>query len=62
MEAGYDWVQYVINKPTMQEPGSTFNYNSGATQLLSYIFRKAAGKDIEEYAAQYLFAPMGIKE
>jgi len=62
MEAGYDWVQYVINKPTMQEPGSTFNYNSGATQLLSYIFRKATGKDIEEYAAQYLFAPLGIQE
>ena len=42
------------------EPGSTFNYNSGASELLAYIFRKATGKDIEEYAATNLFAPLGI--
>jgi CubicO group peptidase (beta-lactamase class C family) len=60
MEASFDWVQYVIDKPMAVEPGSTFNYNSGASELLAYIFRKATGKDIEAYAAQYLFAPLGI--
>jgi CubicO group peptidase (beta-lactamase class C family) len=43
------------------EPGQSFNYNSGASELLAYIFRKATGKDIEEYASQYLFAPLGIE-
>jgi len=62
MEASFDWVQYVIDKPMAIEPGESFNYNSGATQLLSYIFRKATGKDIEEYAAQYLFSPLGIHQ
>ena len=62
MEASFDWVKYVIDKPMAYEPGQTFAYNSGATQLLSYIFRKATGKDIEEYAAQNLFAPLGINE
>lgn len=62
MEASFDWVQYAINEPMAHEPGQTFAYNSGATQILSYIFRKATGKDIEEYAAQHLFAPLGIKE
>lgn len=62
MEAGFDWVQYAINKPMANEPGQTFAYNSGATQILSYVFRKATGKDIEEYAAQHLFAPLGIKD
>jgi CubicO group peptidase (beta-lactamase class C family) len=62
MEASFDWVQYAIDEPMAMEPGQTFAYNSGATQILSYIFRKATGKDIEEYAAQYLFAPLGIKD
>ena len=60
MEASFDWVQYVIDKPMAFEPGRQFNYNSGASQLLSYIFRKATGSDIEEYAAQHLFSPLGI--
>ena len=42
------------------EPGQSFNYNSGASELLAYIFRKATGKDIEEYAAENLFLPLGI--
>ena len=60
MEGSFDWIQYVIDKPMAIEPGQSFKYNSGATQLLSYIFRKATGKDLEEYAAQHLFSPLGI--
>jgi len=56
MEAGFDWIQYVINKPMALEPGQSFNYNSGASELLAYIFSKATGKDIEEYAAEHLFS------
>jgi CubicO group peptidase (beta-lactamase class C family) len=62
MEASFDWVQYVIDKPMALEPGQYFRYNSGASQLLSYIFRKATGKDIEEYASQHLFSPLGISQ
>jgi CubicO group peptidase (beta-lactamase class C family) len=62
MEASCDWVQYVIDKPVARDPGQEFKYNSGGSQLLSYIFRKATGKDIEEYAAEYLFLPLGISD
>lgn len=62
MESSFDWIDYVINKPMTHEPGSHFAYNSGATELLCYIFRKATGKDIEEYAAQQLFTPLGISD
>ncbi len=61
MERSPDWVQFTIDRPMTHEPGSTFQYSSGATQLLSHIFRSATGKDIEEYAAQQLFAPLGIQ-
>ena len=60
MEASLDWAKYVINKPMLQEPGEKFNYNSGATELLAYIFRVATGTDIEEYAVKNLLKPLGI--
>lgn len=60
MEAQFDWVQYVINQPMAGEPGKSFVYSSGITQLLSHIFKKATGKNVDEYAAQYLFQPLGI--
>jgi len=61
LEASFDWVKFTIDRPMAVDPGTVFNYNSGATQLLSHIFRVATGQDIEEYAAKYLFAPLGIE-
>jgi len=61
MEATDDWVQYVIDKPMAAEPGKVFNYSSGATELLAYIFKKETGQDIDDYGEKYLFAPLGIK-
>jgi CubicO group peptidase (beta-lactamase class C family) len=61
MEATDDWVQYVIDKPMVEEPGKVFNYSSGATELLAYIFHKETGQDIDAYGQKYLFAPLGIR-
>jgi Beta-lactamase len=61
MEATDDWVQYVIDKPMATEPGTVFNYSSGASELLAYIFQKETGQDIDAYGEKYLFAPLGIK-
>jgi len=61
MEATDDWVQYVIDKPMAAEPGTVFNYSSGATELLAYIFQKETGQDIDAYGEKYLFTPLGIK-
>ena len=61
MEAADDWVQYVIDRPMAHEPGKVFNYSSGVTELLAYIFEKETGKDIEQYGAKYLFSPLGME-
>ncbi len=61
MEATDDWVQYVIDKPMAEEPGTRFNYSSGATELLAYIFKRETGRDIEAYGEEYLFKPLGIR-
>lgn len=61
MEASPDWVQYFIDQPMVEEPGTQFYYNDGAPEALAYIFRIATGQDIEEYAARHLFQPVGIQ-
>jgi CubicO group peptidase (beta-lactamase class C family) len=62
LEASSDWVAFTINRPMMREPGTQFNYSSGESTLLAHIFKQATGSDIEEYAAQHLFAPLGITQ
>ncbi|MFZ3264458.1 MAG: serine hydrolase [Terriglobales bacterium] len=61
MEALDDWVQYVIDRPMAHEPGTFFAYSSGVSQLLGYIFQRATGQDIESYAAEHLFKPLGFQ-
>jgi CubicO group peptidase (beta-lactamase class C family) len=61
MEATDDWVQYVIDRPMAQEPGKVFNYSSGVSELLAYIFQKETGQDVEKYGEKYLFTPLGIE-
>jgi len=61
MEGSFDWLQIAIDHPMVAEPGSVFNYNSGATVILAHIFRKATGVDIQEYAHRHLFTPLGIE-
>lgn len=60
MEAADDWVQYVIDRPMLHDPGTVFAYSSGVSELLAYIFMKETGQDIERYAEAHLFAPLGI--
>ena len=61
MEATDDWIQYVLEQPMAFEPAKQFEYNSGATELLSYLIKKTTGKEADEYAREHLFAPLGIE-
>jgi len=60
MEASEDWIQFVLDQPMAAEPGSTFVYSSGVTELLAEVLRKATGKQADAYAAEHLFGPLGI--
>jgi CubicO group peptidase (beta-lactamase class C family) len=56
------WVNYVLEQPLADEPGTRMEYNSGISQLLSAILVQASGMTTERYAGQYLFGPLGITE
>jgi CubicO group peptidase (beta-lactamase class C family) len=60
MEKSDDWVQFVLDQPMADAPGTRFVYNSGATELLAQVIRKATGMEADEYAAEHLFGPLGI--
>ena len=62
MEKSSDWIQFVLDQPLSDAPGTKFVYNSGATELLSYLIKKTTGKQADEYAAEHLFGPLGITD
>jgi len=55
-----DYVDFVLDKPMVAEPGSLFNYNSGASHLLSAIIYNTTGKKPLKFAGEHLFRPLGI--
>jgi CubicO group peptidase (beta-lactamase class C family) len=61
MEASHDWVQYVMDQPMADDPGSKFVYNSGAAELLAQVFKKVTGKNVDDYADEHLFKPLNIR-
>lgn len=44
------------------EPGTQFEYQSGATQLLGFALRKSLNQKIAEYASEKLWQPLGMEE
>ncbi|MGC9396167.1 MAG: serine hydrolase domain-containing protein [Anaerolineae bacterium] len=55
-----DWVQFVLDRPMVAEPGSRFNYNSGCSHVLSAIVAERSGMLTQDFAQERLFAPLGI--
>ena len=55
-----DPVSFILEKPLIKEPGTVFNYSGGNTILLGEIIRQATKMDLEMFAKQYLFKPLGI--
>lgn len=43
-------------------PGEYFNYQSGVTQILAFLLKKATGKNIADYASEKLWTPIEAEE
>ena len=56
-----DWIQYVLDRPMVAEPGSEFNYNSGCSHLLAGIINATTGLTPLEFAEAHLFSQLGIE-
>jgi CubicO group peptidase (beta-lactamase class C family) len=60
MQASPNWVQFMLDLPMAAQPGTKFNYCTGAVQVLSAVLENATGMSAREFANQNLFAPLGI--
>jgi len=57
-----DWVQFIMDLPMAEEPGTRFQYCNGAPFLLSAILQKQTGMNALSFAEKHLFEPLGISE
>lgn len=62
IDSAKDYIQYVLDKPIIHEPGSHWYYSSGDTTLLSGVIEKSTGLTAYDFARKYLFEPLGLSE
>ena len=62
MERSGNWQQFVLDRPMDTAPGTSFNYNSGNSHLLSAILTRLTGRTALDFAREKLFGPLGITD
>ena len=60
MEMAKDRYRFVLDRPMVAEPGSSWTYNGGATAIVARLIAKGTGMSVDAYAKEKLFAPLGI--
>ena len=56
-----DLGQLILDQPIEEQPGISFKYKSGTTQLLAMVIVRATGKTLTEYLYESLWNPIGIE-
>lgn len=51
----------VFSRKLKVQPGTRFEYQSGATQLLGFAIRKAVGQTLADYLSEKFWIPMGME-
>jgi CubicO group peptidase (beta-lactamase class C family) len=62
LETSRDWIAFTLSQPMDADPGTKWAYNSGGSHLMSGIIKTATGRFIDEYANDWLFKPLGIRD
>jgi CubicO group peptidase (beta-lactamase class C family) len=57
-----DRYRFALEPPVEAPPGKYFRYNSGSSELLGAILRKATGRPLQDYAREALFDPLAITD
>lgn len=57
-----DWVQFTLDLPMQEEPGTSFAYCGPGSHLLSAIIQQTTGMSTLDFASEYLFSPLGISD
>mgnify|MGYP001029600185 CR=1 FL=1 len=57
-----DVIKYVLERPLAAKPGAKFNYSNGVPTVMGAVLKHACGMDVDRYAGQALFHPLGISD
>ncbi len=57
-----DWVTFMLDLPMKDQPGTTFNYCTGCSHILSAILEKATNSKLADFAEKVLLKPLGISD
>lgn len=52
--------RYILERPLVAAPGTTWNYNGGHTVLLAEVLEQRSGRKLIDLARTELFGPLGI--
>ncbi|WP_111642150.1 serine hydrolase domain-containing protein [Marinimicrobium alkaliphilum] len=55
-----NWVEHILTRPFVDEPGGRMLYSSGSTHLLSAVLTEASGKSTLALAREWLGEPLNI--
>jgi CubicO group peptidase (beta-lactamase class C family) len=55
-------VSYLRKLPRAHEPGTTWHYNTGETDLVGVLVSKATGKTLAQYASEKIWRPYGMEQ
>jgi CubicO group peptidase (beta-lactamase class C family) len=55
-------VSYLRKLPRAHEPGTTWHYNTGETDLVGVMVSKATGETLAQYASEKLWKPYGMEQ
>lgn len=60
MDIAADPLRYALEQPLDSVPGAQFVYSGGSVALIAEILVRATNMNLEDFATQALFAPLGI--
>lgn len=55
-----DWVSHLLECPRGSKPGTTFQYNTANSHLISAIVKRQTGKNAYTFISEYILKPLGI--
>ncbi|MEM8753188.1 MAG: serine hydrolase, partial [Pseudomonadota bacterium] len=61
MENAEDRYRFALSRPIVEEPGTVWRYNGGATALIGRLIELGAGEPLDVFAERVLFKPLAIE-
>ena len=58
--ASRNWVRYALGRPLVSEPGTSMEYSTGTSHILSALLSRATKRTTRQYANEVLGKPLGF--